>query len=145
MKTLLLLCFVATSAFAQCDVATSLACPTTTAAASLTTTDCAAFDGSRFDVWQFAGTAGQTVTIDMSSTAFDTLLMLLDPSGKPVAQNDDALSTVTDSRVTFTLDSSGTWTVIANSLATTGTGSYLLSIDLQCAATGPRRRSVRRP
>lgn len=139
MNTLLVL-------LALCDVST-FSCPATTAAASLSSTDCAAFDGSQFDLWQFSGTAGQTVTLDMSSSAFDTLLMLLDPSGKPVAQNDDALSSTTSSKLTFTLDATGTWTIVANSLAVSGSGSYVISADLGCpvAATGPRRRSVTKP
>ena len=135
MKTLLVL-------LALCDVST-LSCPTTTVASSLTADDCSAFDGSRYDEWSFAGTAGQTMTITMSSTSFDTLLMLLDPSGNPVAQNDDASTSGTDSRLTFTLDSSGTWTIVANSLVANGLGSYVISADPGCPLTpGVRRRSV---
>ena len=47
--------------------------------------DCPASDGSRFDLWQFAGTAGDTITIDMHATAFDSYLVLLDPSDVPGA------------------------------------------------------------
>lgn len=139
MKTLLIV-------LALCGDVTKLACPTQTVAASLTSDDCIALpDMTRYDEWTFSGTVGQTITITMSATSFDTLLMLLDPSGKPVAVNDDASTTGTDSRLTFTLDATGTWTVIANSLSTSGSGSYVISADLGCPIVpGVRRRSVRR-
>jgi Bacterial pre-peptidase C-terminal domain len=137
MKTFLVL-------LALCDVST-LSCPPTTVAASLTSDDCAAFDGSRYDEWAFSGAAGQTVTFTLGAASFDTLLMLIDPSGRPVAQNDDASATTTDSRLTFTLDATGTWTLVANSLPANGLGIYVLSADLGCpeVATGPRRRAVK--
>jgi hypothetical protein len=68
--------------------------------------------------------------------------MLLDPSGVPLAENDDASSGVTDSRITYTLTSSGTWTIVANSLAAVQSGEY--TISLSCPVTSrPRQRAVR--
>jgi len=134
---------IASAAFAQCADVSTLSCPLSVVASSLSSNDCAAFDGSKFDQWQFTGTTGQTVTIQMSSMSFDTLLMLLDPTGRPVAQNDDASPTTTDSRLTYTIDMPGTWTVIANSLTATGSGSYVITADLGCPiVAAPRRRSV---
>jgi len=144
MKTLLLLLAIAPAALAQCETVSTLSCPMSVIGASLSTSDCAAFDGSRFDVWKFSGTSGQTITIEMSSTSFHPLLMLIDPSGKPVVQNDHVLTTSTDSRLTYTLGATGTWTVIANSVGTSGTGSYVLTADLGCPATGPKQRGARR-
>ena len=88
-------------------------------------------DGSYLDLIQFQGTAGQTVTIDMTSTAFDTYLYLLDSTPAVVASNDDFGGT-TDSRITFTLTTSGTWTIGATSLQANQVGAYTLTI--QCAA-----------
>jgi len=63
-----------------------------------------------------------TITIDMRASAFDAYLVLLDPSDVPVAENDDAAT------------STGTWTVVANSLAAAGSGDYTLSISCPGAA-----------
>jgi hypothetical protein len=47
----------------------------------LSTDDCVLSDKSYIDYYTFQGTAGYTVTIEMMSTAVDTFLILLDPSG----------------------------------------------------------------
>lgn len=129
-----------TAAFgATCTVVSTLSCGTT--AASLSSSDCTSSDGSQYRLWQFSGNAGDTVTIAMHSAAFDTYLMLLDPSGVPLAENDDSARGVTDSQITFTLTSSGTWTVVANSLAASQTGDYTLS--LSCPTPRLRQRAIR--
>ena len=70
----------------ECGVRlTGLSCPATTLAAAITSSDCPASDGSGYDLWQFSGNAGDTITIDMRSTSFDAYLVLLDPSDVPVA------------------------------------------------------------
>jgi len=122
-----------TLAASTCNEFGSLACPSSTATGEITTDDCRLDDGSFVDLVQFQGTAGQTVTIDMTSNAFDTYLFLLDPSPAVVATNDDFGGT-TNSRITFTLPTSGTWTIGATSLQANQVGTYTLT--LQCAA-GP--------
>lgn len=146
IRVALLTLAMAGTAFGGCDDVIVLACPTTGMADALTTTDCPASDGSRFDRFQFSGAVGQTVTIQMTSSAFDTLLLLLDPSENPVAVNDDASRSVTDSQLIFTLTSSGTWTIVANSLSPAGAGDYFISASLDCpvVSAGPKRRAVRR-
>jgi len=138
----MLLAFVSAAPMfgADCAAVSTLSC-SSTAAASLTSSDCTAFDGSQYHLWQFSGNAGDAMTIEMHSTSFDTYLMLLDPSGVPLAENDDIASGVTDSRITFALTSSGTWTVVANSLAASQSGNY--TISLTCP-THQRLRAVRR-
>jgi hypothetical protein len=79
----------------------------------------------------------------MRSSAFDAYLVLLDPADVPVAENDDVSAASPDSRITFTLTSTGTWTVVANSLAAAGSGDYALSISCPAAASPVRRRAVR--
>ena len=123
---------------------TGLSCPGTTVAGSIISSDCPASDGSGYDLWQFSGNAGDTITIDMRSTAFDSFLILLDPSDVPVAENDDVSAGSTDSRITVTLTSTGTWTVVANSALAAGSGDYTLSISCPGAASPVRRRAVRR-
>ncbi len=120
-----------------------LSCPSTTAAGAITSADLAASDGSRYDVWTFSAKAGDAVTVDMRATAFDAYLILLDPNDVPVAENDDVSAGTTDARIGFTLTATGTWSVIANSLAAGGSGDYALSIACSGGAPAPRRRAVR--
>ena len=47
---------------------------------TLASTDCTLPDGAHYDVYTFTGTAGQAVTIDMTSSAFDTYLVLRNSS-----------------------------------------------------------------
>jgi len=134
--------FVAADAMAQqCgNSALTLTCPSSIGAA-FTSDDCTSSDSSHYDLWQFAGTAGQTMTIEMHSTAFDTFLALIDPNGVPVVDNDDLSSSSTDSRITFTLTSTGTWVIFANSLGAK-TGDYNLTFS--CGATNTARRRAAR-
>jgi len=127
---------------ADCTAVSTLSC-LTTAAASLAFSDCTASDNSQYRLWQFSGTAGDSVTIDMHSAAFDAYLMLLDPSGVPLAENDDSWSGVTDSRITYALTSTGTWTIVANSLAASQSGQYTISLSCPMASR-PRQRAVRK-
>jgi hypothetical protein len=70
----------------------------------------------------------------------------LDPHNKPVADNDDVTESNTNSLLTFTLTSSGTWTVIANKLKAGASGDYAIALTSSaCAVTapaGPRRRTA---
>ena len=88
-------------------------------------------DNSFVDYFQFQGQEGQTASIDLSSTAFDTYLFLMDPASNEVARNNGS---GTNSHITFTLTSSGTWTIGANSVLGNETGPYDLSLAL---ATSP--------
>ena len=107
-----------------------------------TSTDCPASDGTGYDLWQFSGKAGDTITIDMRSAAFDTYMILLDPSDVPVAENDDVSAGSTDSHIAFTLTSTGTWTIVANGVATVSTGDYTLSMSCPGSAPSTRRRAA---
>lgn len=101
----------------------------------LTETDCLLpSDSSYVDYWQFQGTAGDVVVIDLSSTDFDTYLALLDGSGAVASQNDD-FGNSTNSHVAFTLTSTGTWVIACTSLFPQITGSY--SMTLQGVAAPP--------
>ena len=141
MRTILAtaLLLTALDAAAQCTTVAAI-CPTVVTAA-LTSDDCLSYDGSRYDLLQFSGTAGTTITIDLRATSFDAFLGLIDPSGVPVAVSDDASPGSTDAQLVYTLTSSGTWTVVANNLRSDATGSYELAIA-GCAA-GPRSRAAR--
>lgn len=118
----------------ECDHFGALACPSSSASGQLSSADCRLNDESFIDLLQFGGTAGQTVTIDMSSGSFDAYLFLLDPGPSVVAQNDD-FGESTNSRITYTLTASGTWTIGATSLGPNEQGGY--SITLQCSSAPP--------
>ncbi|MCA1642478.1 MAG: pre-peptidase C-terminal domain-containing protein [Acidobacteria bacterium] len=100
---------------------------------SLATTDCKLpADASFIDVYTFSGTAGQAISISMTSSAFDTYLFLLTPGGS-VLDADDNGGGGTNARIpagsgTLTLSSSGTYTIYANSAAAGQTGAYTLTL-----------------
>jgi hypothetical protein len=120
----------------DCPRNPGLACPNKTISASLIQYDCAASDASNFDLWQFTGTAGDTITIDMASTAFSPYLILLDPADIPVAEH--------ETHIVFKLASSGTYTIVANSLTANRSGDYTLSLSCPITAAPIRRRAVGR-
>lgn len=104
---------------------------------SLTTSDCRSpLRGNNYyaDRYSFVGSAGQTVTIALSSSSFDTYLYLIDPFGQVVAQDDDG-GGGTNSRIQITLPSSGTYIAEVTSFSTNFTGSYTLSLT-QVAGNG---------
>lgn len=85
-------------------------------------------DNSLFQEYQFYGTQGQTVTITMESSEFDTYLMLFDEGWQIIAQNNDTSPQNTDSTLVLTLPSTGTYRVIANALDERGRGRFRLTI-----------------
>ena len=119
----------------ECNHFGTLSCPASGTASELSTADCRLDDGSYIDLFQFSGTAGQTVSITMSSSSFDTYLFLLDPTPVVAAGNDDIAPGNTDSRITFQLTASGTWTVGAASREANRLGGYTLA--LQCSSAPP--------
>ena len=101
----------------------------TTVTGELTTDDCRLpSDQSLYDQWTVSLAAGQTVQITMTSTVFDTYLFLLDPSGIEVEDNDDYPGGGTNSRITYTAETTGTFTILANSFEPGDTGAYSLQV-----------------
>lgn len=93
-------------------------------------------DRSRFDLYEFQGRAGQEVRIQLDSRDFDTYLILLDPSDRPIAENDDRTRGNTNAELTVTLPEDGTYRIVANSYDARGRGEYVLSIYDLNPATG---------
>ncbi|NER83547.1 MAG: trypsin-like serine protease, partial [Leptolyngbya sp. SIO1D8] len=85
-------------------------------------------DGTLFDSYSFEGQAGQVVTITLESQQFDTYLALVDSSGRVVDQNDDISSGNTNSEVTTTLPTSGSYLIIVNGYSTADQGRYTLTV-----------------
>lgn len=78
------------------------------------------------DEYTFSGTAGQSITITMTSDEFDTVIELLDAQGQQVGFNDDYARTLNSTIVT-TLPSTGTYRVLARSFSGAG-GSYVITV-----------------
>ncbi|MFB6074009.1 MAG: PPC domain-containing protein [Haloarculaceae archaeon] len=73
----------------------------------------------------FEGSAGDRVTVDMTSDG-DPYLLLLAPNGTVLAENDDARGL--DSRITATLPTDGEYTIVATSYDPRATFAYELSL-----------------
>jgi serine protease Do len=86
-------------------------------------------DNSLYDEYWFEGRAGQRVLIRLSSSDFDTYLILFDSNGERLAENDDLANGNTNSEIVLTLPQSGRYHVIVNSYDDTGRGSYALTIE----------------
>jgi hypothetical protein len=114
-----------------CDHFGAISCGQTLTG-TLTNQDCELNDGSFIDFWDFQGTNGQTVTVTLTSGQTDSYLFLLDPDANTVAQNDNG-GGGSNSRISFALDTTGTWTIGANA-APGETGNYTLT--LACSGTG---------
>jgi len=80
------------------------------------------------DRWQFQGSNGDSITIQLNSPDFDTYLELLDPGGYELSENDDfdgLNSQIGPIRLTET----GRYTIIARSFAGVGSGDYTLRLN----------------
>ncbi|MCI0682965.1 MAG: PPC domain-containing protein [Gemmataceae bacterium] len=72
--------------------------------------------------------AGQTLTIDLTSTAFDTYLRVEDEDGNEVAADDDGGEGL-NSRVTLTPPRAGNYRLIATSFRGGATGAFQLRVS----------------
>jgi hypothetical protein len=97
-------------------------------------TDCSSPIGNRNDAYVFNASAGQTVAITMTAGFFDTRVLLVDPTGAIIG-NDDNGNGSTDSRIPansgfITLPVSGTYTIFATSavVGLVSGGPYALTL-----------------
>ena len=108
---------------------------------ALTTSDCPIGDGSFFDDYSFTGTAGQKIAVSMSSSSFDTYLLLLGSDGSVLLSDDDGgggtNSYIPTDGGFYTLPSSGTFTIRANALFSNSTGNYTVALMLQSSGVCP--------
>jgi serine protease Do len=95
---------------------------------TLATTDCNVEGSYYYDRYSFTGTAGQQITIQMSSSAFDPYLYLLNSSGTDLAQDNNS-GGGTSARIQLNLPSTGTYIVQAISYLGTGLGAYSLTLS----------------
>ncbi len=85
-------------------------------------------DGSLYREHAFEGEAGQTVTVAMESQEFDPYLILLDPDGRVIGQNNDFGADTVNASLTLILPKSGTYRAVANASDSQGQGRYLITV-----------------
>jgi subtilisin family serine protease len=92
------------------------------------------------DDYAIAGVqANHQVQINLKSAAFDAFLQLVDArSGKVIAQNDDANSATSDSKLTFTARKGTQYTLRVTSYEQGKTGRYRLQVNTQKAIANSR-------
>ena len=73
--------------------------------------------------WRFYGTSGQTVTIDAMSDDFDPYARLMDPALNVVARDDDTGEGL-NARITYTLQSTGNFTIMVSAYRQNTAGNY---------------------
>ena len=91
-------------------------------------------DNSFVDTYTFHTKEGYRCQIDMTSTDFDTYLMLQGPRGEDRGQNDDVAPGNTNSSLTIVAPRSGQYTISANSKTSGLTGAY--SVHVVCSEPG---------
>lgn len=94
---------------------------------SLETGDAEFADGSKMKVYELLGTPGQTAVIDLASSAFDALLMVVDPRGEGYVSDDDS-GGACNSRLEITLDMQP-HKIVVTSITGDGAGEFTLSIS----------------
>lgn len=102
---------------------------------SLSSGDAVLDDGSLYDQYTFAGNSGQQVTISLESQDFDPYLILLDPQGRRISENDDISRNNRNSQLVVVLPSTGTYTVVANSYEAGKSGNYEIKVEVGNSST----------
>lgn len=78
--------------------------------------------GKPYDAYAIAATDGNEVTVTMTSTLFDTYLIVKSPSGREWSNDDFGSTSV--SQVTFNAPETGSYTIWATAFGDTGRGAY---------------------
>jgi hypothetical protein len=85
-------------------------------------------DGSFYDSFPLEGSAGDSFTIILESSEFDTFLAIMDEDGNIIEQNDDISEEDSNSRLEITLPGNGTYSIIVNAYDKGGKGNYVLKV-----------------
>lgn len=95
---------------------------------------------ARYDVWTYRGSAGESLTLALSSEDFDTFLRVYRWEGsawQPLASNDDERQGTDNSKVVVTLPADGEYQVHASAFFERATGAYTLTANDAAAAAPP--------
>jgi hypothetical protein len=99
--------------------------------------------GEFVDSYEFDGSPGQHVSIDLRSSTFDTYLILKDPAGEQTENDDTDGGGVGHSSIEADLTEAGTYEVLVTSYEAGESGAYALSIDPSAATQrSPADRDV---
>lgn len=86
--------------------------------------------GEYFDAYEFEGEPGQYVVIDLRSAAFDTYLIVMQPSGEQIENDDAEDDDVGHSRIELAVREAGAHQVFTTSYEKGETGPYSLTIEI---------------
>jgi hypothetical protein len=78
--------------------------------------------------WRLAGRAGQTVTIDLAATAFDSYAFLLGPGFETATPQDDDSGGRCNARLKVRLPRTGDYFIVVTSSERFATGAYTLTV-----------------
>ena len=98
--------------------------------------------GEFVDSYEFEGSPGQHVAIDVRSSAFDTYLILKDPAGEQTENDDAQDGGVGHSSIETDLTEAGTYRVLVTSYEPGESGAYSLTIDPSASERGSPARDV---
>lgn len=84
--------------------------------------------GSFADDYTFTGNTGDSIAIELTSSAFDTYLFLLDSRGDVAAYNDD-WGGISHSYIWYRLPADGTFTIEVASVEPNPAGTYLITLS----------------
>ena len=84
-------------------------------------------DSTYSQSWTMAGTAGQVVTVDLESPAFDPYLFVAGPGIGTSLQDDDSGGNC-NARLTLAFPQTGDYVIVVNSATKHGTGPFTLSV-----------------
>ncbi|HYT05564.1 MAG TPA: PPC domain-containing protein [Gemmatimonadales bacterium] len=87
-----------------------------------------AAEGTYAQEWRLAGRTGQTVTIDLSSDAFDAYAFLLGPGLERDQPQDDDSGGACNARLTVRLPETGDYYVVVTSSDKLATGAFVLTV-----------------
>jgi len=86
-------------------------------------------DGSLYDEYSFTAAEGMKIIITMDSTEIDPYLILLNPEGTKVGENDDIASDNRNAKIEMVAPARGSYRVIANTYEKGQLGAYSLRIQ----------------
>ncbi|HUR92435.1 MAG TPA: hypothetical protein VMY38_07155 [Gemmatimonadaceae bacterium] len=104
--------------------------------ARLASGDRTLLDGSYFHAYAFDARAGAILRASMEATAFDPILVLYRVDGNELVRvtSDDDGGEGMNSLITWTVDTTASYVLVANSIARGATGAYTLSASIGNAA-----------
>lgn len=93
--------------------------------------------GEYYDRVTFQGASGDRVVIEITSTAFDPYLIILDQNDNVLFEEDDSQGVGLNVRTEFQLPSSGSFTIVITSAVPGETGGYSLTLAAVDQASSP--------